>query len=80
VPVREVWVSTIDAAVRAAMPPVILVAHSLGCHAVVDWAMSHPEPFGRWRSLEGRLREGSAVGLERHVDRPAGKGDRRRLL
>lgn len=39
VPLRDIWVSTIDAAVRAATPPVILVAHSLGCHAVVDWAL-----------------------------------------
>src|SRR5215468_1301996 len=30
-------------------------------HPLAERSACHPEPFGRWRSLEGRLREGSAV-------------------
>ena len=37
-PPRADWISTIDAAVRAAPGPAVLVAHSLGCAAVVHWA------------------------------------------
>jgi len=37
-PVRNVWISRIDQAVAAAQGPVVLVAHSLGCHAVLWWA------------------------------------------
>jgi len=37
-PVRNVWISRIDQAVGAAQGPVVLVAHSLGCHAVLWWA------------------------------------------
>jgi uncharacterized protein len=37
-PVRNVWMSRIDHAVAAAQGPVVLVAHSLGCHAVLWWA------------------------------------------
>ena len=36
-PVRNVWISRIDQAVAAAQGPVVLVAHSLGCHAVLWW-------------------------------------------
>ncbi|WP_404709917.1 RBBP9/YdeN family alpha/beta hydrolase [Sphingomonas sp. MMS24-J13] len=36
-PVRNVWISRIDQAVRAAQGPVVVVAHSLGCHAVLWW-------------------------------------------
>ena len=37
-PVRNVWISRIDQAVGAAQGPVVLVAHSLGCQAVLWWA------------------------------------------
>jgi uncharacterized protein len=37
-PVRNVWISRIDQAVAAAQGPVVLVAHSLGCQAVLWWA------------------------------------------
>jgi len=37
-PVREEWVKTLEAAVRAAGPKTILVAHSLACLQVVHWA------------------------------------------
>ena len=32
------WVSNLDAAISAASRPVALVAHSMGCIAVVHWA------------------------------------------
>lgn len=37
-PVRNIWISRIDQAVRATQGPVVLIAHSLGCHAVLWWA------------------------------------------
>ena len=37
-PIRNVWISRLDQAVSAAQGPVVLVAHSLGCHAVLWWA------------------------------------------
>jgi len=37
-PNRNVWISRIDLAVSRADGPVVLVAHSLGCHAVLWWA------------------------------------------
>lgn len=37
-PDRDEWVSRLDEAIRAMAPPVILCAHSLGCHAVAWWA------------------------------------------
>lgn len=36
-PNRNVWISRIDQAVAAAQGPVVLVAHSLGCQAVLWW-------------------------------------------
>ena len=41
-PLREDWVSTIRAAVEACARPVILVAHSLGAHAVAHAAPGLP--------------------------------------
>lgn len=37
-PIRNVWISRIDQAVHDAHGDVVLVAHSLGCHAVAWWA------------------------------------------
>jgi len=37
-PIRNVWISRIDQAVHDARGDVVLVAHSLGCHAVAWWA------------------------------------------
>ncbi|WP_116090158.1 RBBP9/YdeN family alpha/beta hydrolase [Sphingomonas crusticola] len=37
-PIRNVWISRIDQAVGAAQGPVVLVGHSLGCHAILWWA------------------------------------------
>lgn len=38
-PVCASWVDTIERTVRSAGQPVIIVAHSLGCLPVVEWAM-----------------------------------------
>jgi len=40
-PRRDEWVAAIDHAVRSAPGPVAFVAHSLGCHAVVQWSARH---------------------------------------
>lgn len=42
-PHRNVWVNQLNAAILAATRPVVLVAHSLGCHAVAWWnALERP--------------------------------------
>lgn len=42
-PHRNTWVNNLNAAIAAAGRPVILVAHSLGCHAVAWWnALERP--------------------------------------
>ena len=41
-PTRDRWVARLEAAIRSIDAPVILIAHSLGCHAVAHWA----ETFG----------------------------------
>jgi uncharacterized protein len=38
------WVSNLDAAISAANPPVVLVAHSMGCIAVIHWAAGKGNP------------------------------------
>ncbi len=38
---RGEWVAGLDAAVQAERGPVVLVAHSLGCVAVLHWAAGH---------------------------------------
>jgi len=44
-PHRNVWVNQLNAAIAAAGRPVVLVAHSLGCHAVAWWnALERPGP------------------------------------
>jgi predicted alpha/beta hydrolase family esterase len=62
-PNRNVWISRIDQAVAAAQGPVVLVAHSLGCQAVLWWA-----------SLLGEDVRGNVVGAllvaPPHADRP----------
>lgn len=37
-PDRRDWLTRINDAIRSSPPPIILVCHSLGCIAVVDWA------------------------------------------
>lgn len=47
-PHRNTWVNKLNAAIAAARGPVVLVAHSLGCHAVAWWnALEQPEPGGK---------------------------------
>lgn len=50
-PHRNVWVNQLNAAIRSASRPVVLVAHSLGCHAVA-W----------WNALEPTAADGKVVG------------------
>lgn len=50
-PHRNAWVNQLNAAIRAASRPVVLVAHSLGCHAVA-W----------WNALEPQVDEGKVIG------------------
>jgi uncharacterized protein len=40
-PVCASWVAAIDAQTRSARKPVVAVAHSLGCLALVHWAAKH---------------------------------------
>jgi predicted alpha/beta hydrolase family esterase len=43
-PHRNTWVNNLNAAIRSAGRPVVLVAHSLGCHAVAWWnALERPD-------------------------------------
>lgn len=43
-PDRDEWVADLDDTVRRATGPVVLVAHSLGCHTVAHWAHRHTAP------------------------------------
>jgi uncharacterized protein len=40
-PDRDEWVEQLRATVQRASGPVVLVAHSLGCHTVAHWAQRH---------------------------------------
>lgn len=40
-PCREDWVAVLDAEIRAAASPLILVAHSLGCALTAWWSAQH---------------------------------------
>jgi uncharacterized protein len=40
-PSRREWLEAIDVQIQRAQPPAILVAHSLGCVAVAEWAANH---------------------------------------
>lgn len=42
-PDPDIWAERLDFAIRLAKRPVIVVAHSLGCHAFVRWAGRHGE-------------------------------------
>ena len=44
-PDRAAWVDALDAAVKQAEHPVVLVAHSLGCLVVAHWAVQHQRPI-----------------------------------
>src|SRR3546814_15586112 len=55
-PHRNHWVTKLDQAIGRAPAPIVLVAHSLGCHAVAWWAELVGQPYG-WpvRSEERRV-------------------------
>ncbi|MFD9501490.1 RBBP9/YdeN family alpha/beta hydrolase [Streptomyces sp. NPDC060035] len=42
-PVRDVWVKELDDALRAIEGPKVLIAHSLGCTLVAEWASAHQD-------------------------------------
>lgn len=46
-PHRNTWVNRLNAAITDAGRPVILIAHSLGCHAVAWWNELEQQPGGR---------------------------------
>lgn len=45
-PIRNLWVNRLNLALQRATRPVVLVAHSLGCHAVAWWAEYERPGFG----------------------------------
>src|SRR3546814_6895292 len=45
-PHRNHWVTKLDQAIGRAPAPIVLVAHSLGCHAVAWWAELVGQPYG----------------------------------
>jgi len=45
-PDRNSWVSRLNIAIRGAGRPVVLAAHSLGCHAVAWWAALERPAYG----------------------------------
>lgn len=45
-PQRNGWVNKLNLAIRGAGRPVVLVAHSLGCHAVAWWAAMERPAYG----------------------------------
>lgn len=46
-PHRNTWVNKLNAAIAGAGRPVILIAHSLGCHAVSWWNQLEMAPTGK---------------------------------
>lgn len=63
-PHRNTWVNKLNAAIAAARRPVVLIAHSLGCHAVAWW--NHLE-----REAEGKVLGALLVAPPNLIDIPA---------
>ncbi|MEV4559967.1 alpha/beta hydrolase [Kitasatospora sp. NPDC049285] len=42
-PVRDLWVADLDAALRSIDGPKLIVAHSLGCSLLTEWAADHAD-------------------------------------
>lgn len=63
-PQRDAWVAALEQAVAAAITPVILIAHSLGCITVAQWAAQ--APVASLRRVRGALLVAPA-----DVERPA---------
>lgn len=59
-PHRNSWVNQLNLALRSVEGPVLLAAHSLGCHAVAAWAQMEPEA--------GRLVAGALLVAPPEVD------------
>jgi uncharacterized protein len=62
-PNRNSWVNQLNLAIHRAARPVILVAHSLGCHAVSWWAEYEQPAFGE-------MVAGALLVAPADVDRP----------
>jgi len=54
-PRRVPWIDALDAAIRAAPEPPVLIAHSLGCVAVVHWAAQRLGSVSRLPAIRGAL-------------------------
>ena len=58
-PHRNTWVNKLNLAIQRAEGPVVLAAHSLGCHAVAWWA-EYEQPGNSWGS--GPVDGGKVIG------------------
>jgi serine hydrolase len=38
------WIAALDATIRQTTGPVVVIAHSLGCHTLAHWATRHSSP------------------------------------
>jgi serine hydrolase len=47
-PDRTLWLDTIDRAIRSSASPVVLVCHSVGCIAAVEWAKGADPATIQW--------------------------------
>ncbi|MCC2308114.1 RBBP9/YdeN family alpha/beta hydrolase [Cellulomonas chengniuliangii] len=69
-PVRDVWVRELDEALRAVDGPKVLVAHSLGCTLVTEWAAQHKDEgvvaalLVAMPDVHGPVFPGEAVGFD----------------
>ncbi|MFJ4676990.1 MULTISPECIES: RBBP9/YdeN family alpha/beta hydrolase [unclassified Kitasatospora] len=43
-PDRDAWVADLDATLRGTPGPKLIVAHSLGCTTLIEWAADHADP------------------------------------
>lgn len=67
-PVRSHWIEQLSRAMRGAAQPVLLVAHSLGCHAVAWWAAE------RWSPIFQDVVAGAMLVAPPDVERPGAPG------
>jgi uncharacterized protein len=42
-PIRDLWVRDLDEAIKPIAGPKLLIAHSLGCTLVAEWALQHAD-------------------------------------
>ncbi|MGA4845925.1 RBBP9/YdeN family alpha/beta hydrolase [Streptomyces sp. G5(2025)] len=43
-PVRDRWVAELDSSLRSIQGPKLVIAHSLGCTLLAEWAAEHQDP------------------------------------